>query len=81
MSDDQKAVYEALHQAQTADWEGLCRTTHQLKGALGSHGFDQLTPAATNLEQLLRAGGPADRVKNALEELIGLCRRVESGSD
>ncbi len=70
-----------LNQAQAADREGMCRTAHQLKGSLGGHGLDQLTPAAMNLEQVLGAGDTKDRVEAALEELIGLCRRVQTGSD
>lgn len=70
-----------LGQAQAADREGMCRTAHQLKGSLGGHGFDQLTPAAMNLEQALRAGETEQRVEDALNELIGLCRRVQAGSE
>jgi HPt (histidine-containing phosphotransfer) domain-containing protein len=68
-----------LSQMQAADWQGLRRTAHQLKGALGSYGLDQLTPAATKLEQILQADDAVTRVDDALDELIGLCRRVQTG--
>lgn len=38
-----------VSQAAAGDWEALGRTAHQLKGAFGSHGFDQLTPKALSL--------------------------------
>jgi HPt (histidine-containing phosphotransfer) domain-containing protein len=68
-----------IAQAQAADWQGLYRTAHQLKGALGSHGLGQLTQAAMKLENALRGDEPRDHVQDALEELIGLCRCVQAG--
>ncbi len=68
-----------LGQTRASDWEGACRTAHQLKGALGSHGFDQLTPAAMNLERALKHKEPLAQMQVALEELVGLCRRVQPG--
>ncbi len=66
-------------QAQSEDWEGLLRTAHQLKGALGSHGFDQMTPVAQRLDQALRQGAEKQVMTDALTELVGLCRRVQPG--
>lgn len=61
------------------NWDELCRAAHQLKGAAGSYGFDQLTPFAARLELVLREKGQTTEVREALEDLAALCRRVRSG--
>jgi HPt (histidine-containing phosphotransfer) domain-containing protein len=63
-------------QLDAKDWSELRRTAHQLKGASGSYGFDELTPYAAGLEGLLVTGAPADEVTAAVGELIAQCRRV-----
>lgn len=62
-----------------ADWDGLQRFAHQLKGAAGSYGFDQLTPAAGRLEESIRFSQPEDQIRAALDSLIDLCERVRPG--
>lgn len=61
------------------NWEELCRAAHQLKGAAGSYGFDQLTPFAARLELILREKGPASEIREAVDDLTELCRRVRPG--
>ena len=62
------------------DRESLRRTAHQMKGAAGSYGFDPLTDAAAELESAVRENQPRERIQNALEELIGRCRRIRAGA-
>jgi histidine phosphotransfer protein HptB len=66
-------------QAEAQDRDALRRTAHQLKGALGSHGFNELTPAARRLESLVQEGRPEPELAEAVEELAALCERLESG--
>ena len=62
-----------------ANWDELARLAHQLKGAAGSYGFDQVTPFAARLEKTLRNGEPAAAVRAALDELLEACGRVRAG--
>jgi CheY-like chemotaxis protein/HPt (histidine-containing phosphotransfer) domain-containing protein len=55
----------------------LVRTVHQMKGAAGGYGFKQITAAAAEVEQCLKAAAPSGQRDAALARLIGLCRRVE----
>jgi HPt (histidine-containing phosphotransfer) domain-containing protein len=63
-----------------ANWDELARLAHQLKGAAGSYGFDQLTPFAARLEKTVRNGEPQAAVRDALEELVEACGRVRAGA-
>jgi HPt (histidine-containing phosphotransfer) domain-containing protein len=63
-----------------ANWDELGRLTHQLKGAAGSYGFDQLTPFAARLEKAVRNGEPQASIRAALEELVEACGRVRAGA-
>lgn len=75
---DRIAVFEQT--SARGDREGLRRAAHQMKGAAGSYGFDQLTSLAATLESALLADEREEQVLNALRELIGLCRQVRSGA-
>ena len=59
-----------------SDWNELGRTAHQLKGALGSHGFDELSPAAKQLEDAVRNNEPVEAIRSKAEELISMCDRI-----
>jgi len=61
------------------DQEGLGRAAHQLKGAAGSYGFDQITPYAGCLESAVRENHSDDEVKQALDALVGACEKVRAG--
>ena len=63
-----------------ANWDELARLAHQLKGAAGSYGFDQLTPFAARLEKTVRNGEPQASIRTALEELVEACGRVRAGA-
>lgn len=58
------------------DWPGLATEAHQLKGAAGSHGFHQLTPAAAALEHAVKQRKDSKEVRAALDAVIDLLRRV-----
>ena len=71
---------DTLQQAfTTGDFELLQRSAHQLKGAGGSYGFDQVTPYALALESSLKEGEPADAIEKHLEELVGICQKLRAG--
>lgn len=61
------------------DWYEVGRLAHQLKGAAGSYGFHEITPCAAALEAAARGGQP-ERAKEALDELVRLCRSVRAGT-
>lgn len=67
-------------QAESGDWKELRRTAHQLKGSAGSYGFDVITPFAARLEHAARDGCQEEEVLLALDELLGVCRRVRAGA-
>jgi signal transduction histidine kinase/CheY-like chemotaxis protein/HPt (histidine-containing phosphotransfer) domain-containing protein len=66
-------------EAAAGDHDELRSLTHQLKGAAGGYGFTIISEAAGALEAELRTSQPStDRVRDHLDALIGLCRRVRS---
>jgi HPt (histidine-containing phosphotransfer) domain-containing protein len=65
---------------ESRDLMELERAAHQLKGAAGSYGFHQLTPAATRLEAMLKQRRPEEEVHAALDALVSLCRGVRAGT-
>jgi HPt (histidine-containing phosphotransfer) domain-containing protein len=58
------------------DWEALRQAAHQLKGAAGSHGFDQLTTHALRVEALAAKQAPPQEIRAAVAELVDQCRRA-----
>ncbi len=62
-----------------ANWDELARLAHQLKGAAGSYGFDQITPLAAQFETVVRDGRPLSLVREALDDLVEGCRRLRAG--
>jgi signal transduction histidine kinase/DNA-binding response OmpR family regulator len=65
-------------QAKSRDWNQLAETAHQIKGAAGSYGFDEITPYAVRLEAAARDAKREEQILSALDELLSLCRRVRS---
>lgn len=63
---------------ESGDKETLRRLAHQLKGALGSYGFDQLTPYAAKLERIVCADGANNEIRQSLNDLVNLCRKVRA---
>jgi HPt (histidine-containing phosphotransfer) domain-containing protein len=52
---------------------------HQLKGTLGSYGFDALTPFAADLEQSVARGDDAETIEKALNSFVANCGRIRKG--
>lgn len=66
-------------EARGGNWPQVARIAHQLKGAVGSYGFDALTPYARDLEVAVKDGQEAASVLRMVGELIEACRRVQPG--
>ncbi|MBX3413878.1 MAG: Hpt domain-containing protein [Pirellulales bacterium] len=62
-----------------ADWDLVQRLAHQMKGAAGSYGFDQITPSALRLEFAARARNDHLELQSALAEFVGMCQRIRFG--
>lgn len=71
---------ERLAQLQAAAQEGrreeVQRLAHQLKGAGGGYGFEQLTEPAHSLERLAECGAPSAEIASALEGLGKVCEAI-----
>jgi HPt (histidine-containing phosphotransfer) domain-containing protein len=61
------------------DWERLAGLAHQLKGSAGSHGFALVGQGAARVEDAIRSGLPELQIKQAVDELLALCRRARHG--
>lgn len=59
----------------------LQRLAHQLKGAAGGYGYPTVGSAAGVLETTLKTPEPIelDRVREQLDDLVGLCSRAMAG--
>ena len=65
-------------QAKSRNWNQLAETAHQIKGAAGRYGFDEITPYAARLEAAAKDAKREEQILSALDELLSLCRRVRS---
>jgi HPt (histidine-containing phosphotransfer) domain-containing protein len=72
-------VQTLVDEYNSGDWGGLRRTAHQLKGAAGSYGFEEISPVASRLERFLTDDKPEEQVRAAVEELIDMCGRARAG--
>jgi HPt (histidine-containing phosphotransfer) domain-containing protein len=71
----------ALVQAfDSGDMEMLRKLSHQMKGAAGSYGFNQLTPLANAVQFSVRDNEPEEQIEKTLQELLGACRQVRAGT-
>jgi HPt (histidine-containing phosphotransfer) domain-containing protein len=72
---------QRLHAAvEQGEWTAVRRIGHQLKGAGGGYGYPSLSDAGARLEvAVASANGPSVEVSAAVENLIGLCKRVQAG--
>ena len=71
-----KRVAKLRQQGEAGDWEQLGHTAHQLRGAAGSYGFDQVTPLAAALERSCRESHNEREIEAHLDQLIDLCDRL-----
>ena len=65
---------------ETANWSELQRAAHQMKGASGSYGFDQLTEFAARVENSVKGKAAETEVKEALDELVLVCGKLRAGT-
>ena len=65
-------------QAKSRNWNQLAESAHQIKGAAGYYGFDDITLYAARLEVAAQEA-EEEQILLALDELLSLCRRVRSG--
>lgn len=63
----------------SGDMESLQRIAHQMKGAVGSYGFDQLTEYAAALESSVGEPNGSEQIHKAVQEFIQVCDYVRSG--
>ena len=68
------AVKELLGQQ---DLTELRRVVHQIKGAGGGYGFDEITRRAAEAERALKQNDPLETIQANLESLVALIRTVE----
>jgi signal transduction histidine kinase/HPt (histidine-containing phosphotransfer) domain-containing protein len=64
---------QILHQ----NLEELAKTVHQLKGTGGLYGFFSISECSTRLEQSIKKAESLEAVKQTVDELVALIRRVE----
>jgi HPt (histidine-containing phosphotransfer) domain-containing protein len=55
----------------------LARAAHRLRGAGGSYGFDEVSRAASRVEDPLLAGRPIEAVAAELDGLIAVLRHID----
>lgn len=72
-------IQTLIEQCNSSDWEGLRRTAHQLKGAAGSYGFEEISPVAARLERFVGAEEPEEQIRVAVERLVDMCERARAG--
>ncbi len=72
-------IQTLVEQFNSGDWGGLRRTVHQLKGAAGSYGFEEISPTAARLERAVDTDEPEQQIRAAVDQLINLCGRARAG--
>lgn len=70
-------VVELQEKQEQGDLASLQTLAHQLKGAGGGYGFQQITDVAGSLEQALKEGADASVIKDRCELLCGTLLAVE----
>lgn len=62
------------------DMDSLLRCAHQLKGAMGSYGFGDLSPMAASLEAAVHEQAQRTQIEEELARLLDACGRMRSTS-
>lgn len=73
-------IDKLLADLESANWPEVQRIAHQLKGAAGSYGFNQVTPYADCVESLVRRHEPEEQIRSAAASLVEICRRMRPGA-
>ncbi len=58
------------------DKEELLRLIHQVKGAAGSYGFDELSTLAARHEHEIKLTDNSDEIEEYVDKFIAECQRV-----
>jgi HPt (histidine-containing phosphotransfer) domain-containing protein len=66
-------------QCNCQDYAALQIAARQLRESAGAYGFEQIVPYAEKLEKIAKAGQPTEQVRKALDELVGICNRIQTG--
>jgi HPt (histidine-containing phosphotransfer) domain-containing protein len=69
-----------LDRLQVSDFEGLRRLAHQMSGAAGSYGFQEITTEAAVLEDAIIRGATEEDLAASVNSLIDLLRRARRGT-
>ena len=67
-----------LEAYESGNYEQMEVQSHQLKGTLGSYGFDELTPLAAQLERKVKTREPEEEILEAVQALTEQCRRLSA---
>jgi HPt (histidine-containing phosphotransfer) domain-containing protein len=59
-----------------ADHRAVHNLAHMIKGSAGSYGFNSVTDAARNLDELAKGQGSLDSLTSSFNELRRLCDRI-----
>jgi HPt (histidine-containing phosphotransfer) domain-containing protein len=62
---------------QRKDLDGLGHIVHQLRGAGGSYGFDDVTAPATQAEESIRNGESMEAITREVDSLVAIVRRID----
>jgi CheY-like chemotaxis protein len=57
--------------------QDLCRAIHQLRGAAGGYGFDQVTELAAKAEMSIRASAAIEVIATQTQELLDVIKRID----
>ena len=68
------AIQEAV---QASNLTEVTRLAHQLKGAGGAYGFDEITVVGAELEAACKASQSVSQVEKEVAQLVDLCLRAK----
>lgn len=76
LPDKIRAIQDA---SDRGDLETLRVLAHQLKGSAGGYGYSCVTEASAVLEASIKAQSELAVMKQQVDDLVSLCRRVDAG--
>lgn len=76
VEDLQGRIAQLRQAVPAADHQSIHHLAHAIKGAAGGYGFDIITRAATDLDELAKSGAAVDQLSASFDALSSLCARV-----
>ncbi len=73
----QEQMCELGSAVESLDHQAIHGLAHAIKGSAGGYGFDSVTDAARDLDELAKVNAEANQVNAAFEQLRGLCNRIQ----